>query len=266
MSRKFFKSGWRKDAASITRRRTIMPRLTLVRRVALLLALCAYATLWAGGVLSQWLAGGGASQQNRLATLFLLLAGTIVLLSTRTWLDVLLLACVALYGFTVEAVGVRFHLPFGAYTYTDALSPKLSGVPVVMALAWMTLVAYVRQMLQRHSFNVWIEATAAALWMTAIDLTIDPLAAHQLGYWRWANAGLYYGIPATNFAGWFASSLLVFCVLRKRLEPNPVARYVGLSIILFFTLIALAHKLYLAALVGGALCLTHFLLLKPRRT
>ncbi len=236
------------------------------QRAALFVVAAVYVVLWLGGVAQHWRAGGVRPAQNWLAALFLLLAGVLVLLSTRTTRELLWLACVALFGFAVEVIGVRFRLPFGAYHYTDVLTPQLFGVPLVMACAWMTLAAYVRQMLARFALATWIAALLAALWLTAIDLIIDPLAAQQLNYWRWADTtGVYYGIPATNFAGWFATSLLAFLLFRQRCAANLWARLVGLSIILFFTLLASAHGLRAAALVGCGLCALHLFVAKLAR-
>ena len=95
---------------------------------------------------------------------------------------------------------------------------------------------------------------------------IDSLASNQLGYRRWAEEGWYYGVPLSNFAGWFAVSLLAFGILRKKTEANQTARLTGLSIILFFTLPALALGYALVALQGCALCLIHFFVSDaPRR-
>ncbi len=216
-----------------------------------------YIVLWVGGVASHVLFGGVRADQGWLAALFLLLAGLIVFISARGRRELATIACIALCGFLVEATGVRFGVPFGRYVYTDTLGLKLLGVPLVMASAWVTLVAYVREMMARLQLPAWFEAIFAALWLTAIDLIIDPLAAHRLDYWRWQGAGIYYNIPATNFAGWFLTGLLVFSVFRRPLASHAPARLVGVSIVFFFTLLALAHQLYLAALIGSVLCALH---------
>jgi putative membrane protein len=44
-------------------------------------------------------------------------------------------------GFAVEALGVATGFPFGAYSYSGALGPRLLGVPLVIPLAW-TWMAY----------------------------------------------------------------------------------------------------------------------------
>ncbi len=230
------------------------------RRGALLLLSVCYAVLWVGGVAQYWLKGSATTKQSLPAALFLMLAGLLVLVGARSRVERLLLLAVALLGFAAEVVGVHTRVPFGAYEYADALGPRLLGVPFVMAFAWMTLAAYVKQMLARFRLAPWAEAIVAASWLTAFDLLIDPLASNQLGYWRWAVRGAYFGVPLTNFAGWFAVSLLAFVVLRKKFEANQTASLTGLSIILFFTLLALAHDDALVALPGGALCLLHILL------
>ncbi|HEX8127948.1 MAG TPA: carotenoid biosynthesis protein [Pyrinomonadaceae bacterium] len=121
---------------------------------------------------------------------------------------------------------------------------------------------------RRSSLPPWGGALVAAPWMTAIYLVIDPPAANQLGYWRWAEGGVYYGIPLSNFAGWFVVSLSIFALLRLPTYPNLWHRLTGASIILFFTLIALSFQLWTAALVGFALCAIDVLLYarRPRRS
>jgi bisanhydrobacterioruberin hydratase len=194
-----------------------------------------------------------------------LLAGVIVIWTSarRDWLS--LLGAAAL-GFASEIHGVKYGMIFSPYEYTKVLQPHLLGVPLVMFSAWLVLLAYTKQMLASQCFPVWLEAVLAALWMTAIDLVIDPLAANQLGYWHWQQAGSYYGIPFHNFVGWFAVSLMIFMVMRQRWQPNVWAKYVGLSITIFFSAIALSFSMYLPAAVGCALCFLHVgLFVAPRR-
>ena len=223
------------------------------RRATLAALVPVFAVLWAGGVARHWL-GRVSADQGWLASLFLLLAGLIVLLGARTRRDAAALAAVAAFGFAVEAVGVRSGVPFGEYVYTGALQPQLLGVPVVMGLAWMSLVAFASDFTGRLRLPAWPAAAVAALLTTACDLVIDPLAANQFGYWTWARAGIYYGIPFTNFVGWFVTSLIACRVIAPRRQPNHWAGFVGVAILLFFALIALAHSLAPVALIGFALC------------
>jgi len=89
---------------------------------------------------------------------------------------------------------------------------------------------------------------------------IDPVAAGPLRYWSWVNAGAYYGIPASNFLGWFLVSAVIFIVLRAAPGPwadNIWTRRIGLSVIVFFTVIAASLGLWLAALAGAVLIGLH---------
>ena len=229
----------------------------VLRRTLLTVLGGAYVVLWVGGVAQHLFARVGSTQQSLLAALFLTFAGVLVWLSTHAARERWLLVAVALFGFAAEVCGVHLGVPFGVYSYTDALGPRLLGVPLVMPLAWMTLAAYVKQMLGSLRLTGWLAAPLGALWLTGFDLLLDPLAANQLDYWRWAERGLYYGIPATNFAGWFIVSLIAFSILRPAFASNALARLIGLSLILFFTLLALAHGAHALALVGCGLCVVH---------
>lgn len=224
-----------------------------LRRAALAASVSLFALLWVGGVLSQW-TGGAGEDEGWLASLFLLNAGLIVMLGERTTGGVLRLAAVALIGFAVEALGVRVGLPFGEYVYTGVLWPQLLGVPAVMGFAWAALVAFACDFARRLRLAPWVAVVCAAGLTTATDLVIDPLAANQLGYWSWAGGSAYYGIPFSNFAGWFITALVACPVLGARGRANFWAAFVGVAIVLFFSLIALANSLFAVALIGLALC------------
>ncbi|HEX8424039.1 MAG TPA: carotenoid biosynthesis protein [Pyrinomonadaceae bacterium] len=231
------------------------------RGIALAVLASAYVVLWAGGVGHYLFVGAVAAEQQWLASAFLGVAGLIVLLAAGSRGAVLRLVAVAALGLVFELSGVRYGLPFGRYVYTGVLQPSIFGVPLVMACAWMVLVAYLKQVLLRLDAAAWSGALVAAAWMTTIDLLIDPLAANQLGYWRWAERGNYYGIPSSNFVGWFVCSLSIFVLLRReRRQANFWHRLTGVSIILFFTLIALSFQLFIAALIGFGLCAAELLI------
>ena len=227
------------------------------RRAALWATLAVFAVLWVGGVAGAWL-GVEREDAGALASLFLLTAGLVVLLGEKTLRGAWSLACVALLGFAVEALGVSFGVPFGRYVYTEALQPQVLGVPVVMGPAWMVLVAFARDAAGRLRLRGWKAVLFAALLTTATDLVIDPLAANRLGYWRWEETGSYYGVPLVNFAGWFLTALVACRVAGAR--ANFRAGFVGAAILLFFALLALAHSLTVVALVGFALCLARLLM------
>lgn len=55
----------------------------------------------------------------------------------------------------------------------------------------------------------------SALAMTAWDLFLDPMMV-TWGIWDWQYHGSYFGIPLTNFLGWFIVSALITVIIRPR--------------------------------------------------
>ncbi len=239
-----------------------------LRRWLLAALVFAYGVLWVGGLIAYVFLGSPPPQAAWTAPVFLLLAGLLIIVTAKRQAGVALLIA-AVLGFASEVLGVHYGFLFGRYEYTATLAPKLFGVPLVMMSAWMVLTAYLRQLLRLTGVRRGWQILFASLWMTAIDLVIDPLAAGKLDYWRWLDTGVYYGVPAHNFFGWFAVSLIIFSVIAGLSGDDDstslMPRYIGLSIVSFFTVIAFALGLTLAGLIGVALGVLHIALVKGAR-
>lgn len=227
----------------------------------------AYGFLWAGGIASYSFMGGPPDHLAWTAPLYLALAGALVVAYTkRRWWPWLALA--AGIGFASELIGVAFGVPYGGYQYTDVLGPKVLGVPLVLTTAWLVLVAYVQHGLTSERASMLPKPLAAALgaaWMTAIDFVIDPLAAGPLGYWHWEAGGAWYGIPWSNFLGWYLTSLAIFLMLPRTWRPHAAVRVIGASVIIFFGVIAFALGFAPVGLVAAALLAPDVLMLARRR-
>ena len=208
-----------------------------------------HALLWIGGVLSYLVWGGPPSGSEWAAPFFLLTAAVLILFSwpARNWGW---LFWAGIVGYSSEVLGVTIGAPYGGYRYRDVLGPKMAGAPLVMICAWITLAAYVRDWLRRRGvhrrWRIWIGAFS----MTTLDLLIDPLAAGPLGYWEWLHPGAYYGIPLSNFVGWFLVSAIVFLPAGADVPAHPVLRSVGIGIVAFFGVLALAYQFWIPALVA----------------
>jgi uncharacterized membrane protein len=203
-----------------------------------------YSVLLIGGIASHVFYGGTPANMLWAAPLFLALASAIAVVSLLPWWKPLIGA--AAIGLAFELLGVKTGFPFGHYQYTGVLQPLVGGVPIVIAGAWLVLFAYISQMR--------VPPALAALWMSAIDLVIDPLAAHDLNYWQWLQNGPYYGIPTVNFAGWFGVCLVIFYLLGRFPPPRSSSvAMLGRTIIFFFSAIAAAHHYFFPAFFGVAL-------------
>lgn len=226
-----------------------------------------YVLLWAGGIGSYTVLGQPPAHMRWAGPVFMALAAGLGLWFS-TWRYRLALACAGLLGFLAEISGVWTGFPFGRYEYTQAFAPLLFRVPLVMVCAWAVLAGYLDALLRPVVPRPLGLAIAGALGLTAIDLVLDPVAAGPMNLWKWETAGYYYGIPLTNFAGWFGVGLAVFGVLLAtgRREPvSPKLRSIGLSMVLFFTVIAFAQGLFVAGCWGLALCLAHAWLVRAAR-
>lgn len=223
-----------------------------MHRTAKRILIISFTVLWLGGLLSYSLLGGPPQGSEWTAPLFLALAGAIVLVySDRR--DLKWVAAAALIGFCSELVGTAIGVPFGQYEYTATLGPQLLGVPLVLCTAWLVLVAYVQHWMRAVQAPALVRPFLAASWMTVIDLVIDPLAAGPLEYWVWAEGGSYFGIPWTNFLGWFIVSLVIFAVVPRRWHPPVALRILGASVIAFFGLIAFALGYFIPGLIAFGL-------------
>jgi putative membrane protein len=120
-----------------------------------------------------------------------------------------------------EYIGVKSGFPFGDYHYTDLLGPRvLNTVPVVIPVIWSLMFYCVLSVTalwnfppvrrDRNAFHqLLLRAVLGGFLMVSWDLVADPLAV-STGYWTWHTDGFYFGIPLSNFFGWFLTSFLVF--------------------------------------------------------
>lgn len=46
--------------------------------------------------------------------------------------------------------------------------------------------------------------------MVMWDLTIDPISSTLPGFWIWQTPGTYFGVPISNFFGWFMVVFIFF--------------------------------------------------------
>lgn len=233
-----------------------------MREKSITVLFLAYAVLWIGGVVSHAVYGGPAATEKWAAAAFLWIAGLITLFSSERSSS-LFLALASASALAIEILGVATGKIFGTYEYTDALGFRLLDAPVVIAMAWCVLLGYVWHGTSYLRYGVLVRATVGALWMTCLDLLVDPLAAGPLAYWRWIEGGWYEGIPLSNFAGWFIVSFVLLLFLHQRRLRNSVARAIGLTVLMFFTVLAGLRGMIIPAFIGIAL-MTLDIVLLPR--
>ena len=160
---------------------------------------------------------------SSLVAFFSLLVASLALISTRRRdVAVVFLTSIPI-GLAYEELGVHTGIPFGRYTYH--FPPYVLGVPIFVILAWgvFSAVSYLAVM----DFPLKYKLALFPLLMVAIDVPLDPMMVHY-GLWTWAPSWPeWYGVPLTNYLGWYVVSLtvaLAFPLFRSRptRTVNPV--------------------------------------------
>ena len=150
-----------------------------------------------------------------------------------------------LLAFGAEYSSTRNGFPFGAYRYFDATRTRelwISNVPFFdslsfVFLAWfsLALAAALLAPAEERARGSWPglqrpAATAlAGLLMTLLDVVIDPVALQGekwfLGrIYEYPTRGIYFGVTAANFAGWFLVGAASAWVFQRCLAHVPWCR------------------------------------------
>lgn len=167
-------------------------------------------------------------------------------------------------GTLFESVSLRTGFPFGHYSFTDLMGPKLFDLPILLALAYVGM-GYLSWVLglailgcQNETLsgkNIVLLPLAASFGMTAWDLSMDPVWADIDHAWVWRDGGSYYGVPISNFFGWFLTVYIFYQLfalyLRNRVTiPSQTAHW--RVAILFYAISAAGNLLVVApAFLGG---------------
>jgi uncharacterized membrane protein len=128
-----------------------------------------------------------------------------------------------------ENTSILTGFPFGRYYYTDILGPKLFLVPLLVGPAYLGT-GYLSWMLARIILGASGSGVAgrerftvpllASFIMVSWDLAMDPVTATINRQWIWLDGGGYFGVPFSNFMGWFFTVYVFFQIfalyLRRR--------------------------------------------------
>ncbi|NYF81258.1 carotenoid biosynthesis protein [Granulicella arctica] len=134
-----------------------------------------------------------------------------------------------------ESISLRTGFPFGHYFFTDLMGPKLFQLPVLLALAYvgMGYVSWVLALLILGYTSTALSGSRtvtapiiASFIMVAWDLAMDQVWATIRHAWIWRDGGAYFGVPVSNFLGWYLTVVVFYLLfaafLRDRPAPQPV--------------------------------------------
>ncbi len=168
-----------------------------------------------------YLVTGGLQLGPRRIVLFMVLAYTIAFIS--------------------EFSSTRIGIPYGMYIYTGETHGKelyVSNVPFMDSLSY-TFLAYfsyslallVTSQLFKSGYDIqlikdkrlWRSGGVlllAAIFMVLLDVVVDPVALRGAGWFLgqifyYPDAGIYFGVPLSNFAGWFVVALAIIYLFQR---------------------------------------------------
>lgn len=136
------------------------------------------------------------------------------------WRGILVFVVISLVVSNVlENTSILTGFPFGHYHYTDRLGPKIFLVPLLIGpayistgyLAWVIGTVLVGDVRSRGSrFTLVATPFIAAFAMVVWDVCLDPTLSTILKFWVWEQGGGFFGVPLSNFLGWFLTVYIFF--------------------------------------------------------
>jgi putative membrane protein len=177
-------------------------------------------------------------------------------------------------AWTMEFSSIHTGFPFGLYIYIPATADQelwVAGVPFMDSLSYVflayasftvALLALSQGSGQKGRFqpedenslwNSWRVAILGAVLTMTLDIVIDPVALR--GY-RWflgqiygyPEYGVYFGVPLSNFAGWFFVAFMLISLLQAFITRLPASPWWDLGRRRFAGQAFLGPALYLGIL------------------
>jgi putative membrane protein len=140
-----------------------------------------------------------------------------------------------LVGNVAENLSIATGFPFGHYYFVELMGPKLFHVPVLLGLAYIGM-SYVSWMLARlivghpcaplAGLRIIALPAVASFVMVAWDLAQDPIWATVLHGWVWRDGGPWFGVPISNYLGWYGTVFaiyLLFALYLRHRQDAPVS-------------------------------------------
>jgi len=170
-------------------------------------------------------------------------------------------------GNAIENLGVVTGFPYGHYYFADLMGPKLFHVPVLLGLAYIGM-AYVSwtvgQALAGNAARISQHASVlatplvAAFVMVAWDLAQDPVWATALHGWVWRDGGSWFGVPVSNYLGWYGTVFTIYVLFSLYLKRRPApaagsSNSSGRTAILFYAVCAAGNVGQMLARGNGEL-------------
>lgn len=161
----------------------------------------------------------GAAQVTAAISILALCAHAVIALG---WVEAVIFAGICLViTFVLENVGTLTGVPFGRYTFLVGSGlPHVGVIPIIVGPLYFGM-GYASWVIANHLVGSGVERPLSrytllavplisAFVMTQWDVVMDPSASTLARAWIWHDSGGYFGVPLSNFLGWFLVTWLYF--------------------------------------------------------
>ena len=134
-------------------------------------------------------------------------------------------------GAICESLSLCTGFPFGHYYFTSLMGPKVFHVPILLILAYLgmgycswilglLILGYRNQPLT--GARVIALPVLASLIMLAWDLSMEAIWSTIDRAWIWRDGGMFFGVPLSNFLGWYFTAYLCYQAFALYCRFTPV--------------------------------------------
>ena len=162
-------------------------------------------------------------------------------------------------GNVFENLSILTGFPFGHYHFTDLMGPKLFQVPVLLGCAYIGM-GYLSWTLARlilgrgediTGSRILSQPLLAAFLMVVWDFSMDPAWANIAKAWIWHQGGAYFGVPLSNFFGWYLTTYAIYqsfalYLRRYRVKARAVPKNLWRAAVAYYAAFALGNLLFTA--------------------
>jgi uncharacterized membrane protein len=122
-------------------------------------------------------------------------------------------------SWSLESLSIATGFPFGNYHYTGG--GMIGEVPWIIMPAYLGTgyLSWIMAHLLSGKYTPKIDGKQllllpilGAFVMVMWDLVMDPILSTVQGEWVWEDSGFYFGVPLTNYFGWFLTVFLIYMV------------------------------------------------------
>ena len=179
-------------------------------------------------------------------------------LGLKTGLQVLF--ALGVYAVLLESFAVSTGIPYGHFVYGAKIGAKVLGlVPWTVPFAWTPLLLTSMALAYRWTTQAMPAIAFSAALLVALDLVLDPGAVAQQ-FWTWSQPSGFYGVPLSNFCGWFLTGAIGSWIFQRlttqhQVEVLPPASLLGSGFLIlsFWTSVCFWMTLWLPTFIGAAL-------------